>query len=116
MIMIMVPLNKVIASWMGRLQSNLMKATDFRVEINNEVLGNMKGIKLQAWEDSFQKRILSLRNVELKQLFRYVMANSISIMVRIYRCSFIYVFPFQLRLPCTSDRYKYGGTFGLFTV
>jgi ATP-binding cassette subfamily C (CFTR/MRP) protein 1 len=80
-IIIMVPVNKAIAAWMGRLQSRLMKARDHRVEINNEVLGNMKGIKLQAWEDSFQKRIMALRRIELKHLFRYVMANSFSIMV-----------------------------------
>ena len=44
----MVPLNKVIAAWMGRLQKRLMKARDRRTEINNEVLGSMKVIKLQA--------------------------------------------------------------------
>ena len=47
-IITMVPLNKVIAAWMGRLQKRLMKARDRRTEINNEVLGSMKVIKLQA--------------------------------------------------------------------
>jgi ATP-binding cassette subfamily C (CFTR/MRP) protein 1 len=60
-----------------------MTSRDLRADINNEVLGSMKVIKLQAWEGSFQKRILDLRKIELKQLFYYVMANSISItMVR----------------------------------
>ena len=80
-IFIMVPLNKVIAAWMGMLQKKLMKSRDLRVDINNEVLGNMKVIKLQAWEGSFQKRILALRNIELNQLYYYVMANSFSIMM-----------------------------------
>lgn len=80
-ILFMVPLTKVIATWTGKLQSKLMKATDHRVEINNEVLGNMKGIKLQAWEDSFQKKIMNLRKKELKRLFYYVLAKSFSIMV-----------------------------------
>ena len=81
---------------MGMLQKKLMKSRDLRVDINNEVLGNMKVIKLQAWEGSFQKRILALRNIELNQLYYYVMANSFSIMMvrvqhynhlRILRCS-----------------------------
>jgi len=80
-IIVMVPVNKFIAGWMGRLQKKLMKARDQRVDVNNEVLCSMKVIKLQAWEDSFQKRILNLRNIELKQLFNYVMANSFSIMM-----------------------------------
>lgn len=58
-----------------------MKARDGRVDVNNEVLGSMKVIKLQAWEDSFKKRIQDLRDIELKQLFNYVMANSFSIMM-----------------------------------
>jgi ATP-binding cassette subfamily C (CFTR/MRP) protein 1 len=80
-ICIMIPVNKLIAAWMGRLQRKLMRSRDLRVDVNNEVLGSMKVIKLQAWEGSFQKRILDLRKIELKQLYHYVMANSISIMM-----------------------------------
>jgi len=80
-ICIMIPVNKLIAAWMGRLQRKLMTSRDLRVDVNNEVLGSMKVIKLQAWEGSFQKRILDLRKIELKQLYHYVMANSISIMM-----------------------------------
>ena len=81
MIVIMVPVNKSIAGWMGKLQRNLMKARDRRVETNSEVLSHMKVIKLQAWEDSFQSKILELRRMELKQLFYYVMANSFNMMM-----------------------------------
>jgi ABC-type multidrug transport system fused ATPase/permease subunit len=80
-ICIMIPVNKVIAGWMGYLQKKLMKARDHRVEMNSEVLSNMKVIKLQAWEDSFQNRITDLRNKELKQLFYYVVANCFSMMM-----------------------------------
>lgn len=80
-IVVMVPLNKAIASWMGNLQKKLMKSRDMRVDMNNEVIGNMKEIKLHGWEDSFQERILVLRNVELRHLFHYVMANAFSIMM-----------------------------------
>jgi ABC-type multidrug transport system fused ATPase/permease subunit len=80
-IIVMMPVTKAVATWMGSMQKRLMHAKDQRVEINSEVLGSMKVIKLQAWEESFQDRILNLRNKELKQLLRYTLANSFSIML-----------------------------------
>ncbi len=80
-ILIMVPVNKIIAAWMGRLQKRLMVSRDERLNVNNEVLSSMKVIKLQAWEESFQKRILALRELELRQLLNYVLANAFSIMM-----------------------------------
>ena len=38
------------------------------VELVNQ---GMKVIKMQAWEESFQKRLLQLRDVELRQLWKY---------------------------------------------
>ena len=80
-ILVMIPLNKFIAGWMGRLQKSLMEARDTRVDVNNEVLSNMKIVKLQGWEKSFKTKILQLRDIELKHLFRYVMANVLSIVM-----------------------------------
>ena len=80
-ILVMVPLNKTVAGWMGRLQKKLMAARDHRVDVNSEVLSSMKVIKLQAWEDSFKKRILALRDLELKRLMHYVLLNAFSIML-----------------------------------
>jgi polyferredoxin len=77
-IVIMIPLTKYVAQWMGGMQKKLMKAKDARVELNSEVLSGMKVIKFQAWEESFQDRILSLREVELKQLLRYFVGSTIS--------------------------------------
>jgi ATP-binding cassette, subfamily C (CFTR/MRP), member 1 len=80
-IIIMMPVTKAVAKWMGSMQRALMAAKDKRVEVNCEVLGSMKVIKLQAWEESFENRILALRELELKQLWRYVICNSLSIML-----------------------------------
>lgn len=77
-ICIMIPVTKFIAQWMGGMQKKLMKAKDERVELNSEVLSGMKVIKFQAWEESFQARILALREVELQRLFRYFIGSSIS--------------------------------------
>lgn len=80
-ILIMMPVTKYVAKMMGRMQKELMKAKDVRVDVNTEVLGSMKVIKLQAWEESFQKRIMELRDFELRQLLRYMFFNSLTIMM-----------------------------------
>jgi ATP-binding cassette, subfamily C (CFTR/MRP), member 1 len=49
-----------------------------RVNLNSEVLSNMKIIKLQSWEESFKERILHLRSVELQTLFDYLIGRSLS--------------------------------------
>jgi ABC-type multidrug transport system fused ATPase/permease subunit len=41
----------------------------------------MKVIKFQAWEESFQKRILKLRDLELRQLLKYATLNCCSVML-----------------------------------
>jgi ABC-type multidrug transport system fused ATPase/permease subunit len=80
-IIIMVPVTKTVAKWMGSLQKRLMKAKDQRVEVNSEVLSSMKIIKLQAWEEPFMDRITTLRDAELHQLRQYIVANCFSIML-----------------------------------
>jgi ABC-type bacteriocin/lantibiotic exporter with double-glycine peptidase domain len=54
-IVIMIPVARFVAQWMGNMQKKLMKAKDIRVQVNSEILGTMKVVKLQAWEESFQK-------------------------------------------------------------
>lgn len=66
---------------MGSLQKRLMTAKDQRVELNSEVLGAMKIIKLQAWEGPFLERITKLRDEELYRLRNYIVANCLSIML-----------------------------------
>lgn len=80
-IVIMMPVTKTVAKWMGGMQKRLMAAKDARVEVNSEVLGSMKVIKLQSWEEPFQDRLLKLRRAELDRLFRYIVASSFSYML-----------------------------------
>lgn len=77
-IIIITPATKYIAQFMGYRQRILMKAKDRRVELNSEVLANMKVVKMQAWEGPFKQRILDLRSKELRQLFLYSAASSLS--------------------------------------
>ena len=66
---------------MGRLQKAVMVSKDGRVDVNSEVLGAMKVVKLQAWEAPFIERISNLRETELKHLFNYIIAQCASIML-----------------------------------
>ena len=80
-IVLSIPLTAVVAGWMGRLQKKLMKAKDERIEINNEVISNVKVVKLQAWEEPFQERIESLRSAELYRLLIYVLGRASSFLL-----------------------------------
>ncbi len=80
-IVMILPVTKYVAKWMGSLQKRLMAAKDKRVELNSEVLGSMKIIKLQAWEGPFIERITKLRDEELYRLRMYIIANALSIML-----------------------------------
>ena len=80
-IIVMIPLSKIIAEWIGRRQTELMEAKDKRIEVNAEVLSGIKVIKLQAWEESFETKILGLRKGELRKLSRYFVGAGVSDML-----------------------------------
>lgn len=48
-----------------------MKLKDDRMKITNEVFGQIKFIKVNAWEEFFYKRINDKRDLELNILTRY---------------------------------------------
>lgn len=56
------PLNTLIARYQKRMQRKLMKAKDARTRIMNEVLSNIKSIKLYGWEKAFAQKVLDIRN------------------------------------------------------
>lgn len=78
-ILLLIPTTKFIAAWLGRIQKKLMKARDERVALNNEILGAMKIIKIQAWEENFRDKLLKLRNYELYRLRKYFFTSAISV-------------------------------------
>ncbi len=65
--------------WLGRIQKVLMKARNDRVALNNEVLGAMKVIKIQAWEEDFRSKLIAKRNHELKRMRRYFVTGAMSV-------------------------------------
>jgi ABC-type multidrug transport system fused ATPase/permease subunit len=77
----MIPVTKAVAKYMGGLQRHVMISKDERVNVNSEVLGAMKVVKLQAWETPFIDRITKLRENELSCLLNYIVAQCASIML-----------------------------------
>ncbi|CAA7267383.1 unnamed protein product [Cyclocybe aegerita] len=64
-----IPLNTLIARILKRMQEQQMKNRDKRTRLMSELLANIKSIKLYAWEYSFIRKIMDVRNnQELKML------------------------------------------------
>jgi hypothetical protein len=77
-ILFLIPSTKTVTAYLGRIQKSLMKARDERVALNSEVLGSMKIIKIQAWEENFRRKLLELRDVELGKLKDYFFISAVS--------------------------------------
>ncbi|KAF7812963.1 ABC transporter C family member 10-like [Senna tora] len=67
-ILLTVLLNTPLAKLQNKFLSQLMVAQDERLKAISEALGNMKVLKLYAWENHFKKGIEKLRKVELNYL------------------------------------------------
>ncbi|CAE6434162.1 unnamed protein product [Rhizoctonia solani] len=73
------PLNTFIARVLKKMQGVQMKNRDKRTRLMSELLNNIKSIKLYAWEDSFIRRILTVRNEqELKMLRKIGVTTAVS--------------------------------------
>ncbi|KAF8879657.1 ATP-binding cassette transporter [Gymnopilus junonius] len=60
------PMNHYAGKVVVGAQENLMKARDERVALMNEILGGIRMLKFMAWERSFERRVLAIREKELK--------------------------------------------------
>ncbi|CAL8300312.1 unnamed protein product [Merluccius merluccius] len=75
---LMVPVNGLLATKARKLQIKNMKFKDKRLKIMNEVLNGMKILKLYAWELSFQTQVEGIRGQELKIMRKFAYLNSVS--------------------------------------
>lgn len=72
-----VPASALLARALKRAQERLMLLRDERIKVTNEALSGIKIIKLYAWEKSFEQKITSLRETELKGLWKYTVIATV---------------------------------------
>jgi hypothetical protein len=60
--LLVLPVSAVCMGKLSEMQEDLMKIKDERLKLTNEVLSNIKIIKLYAWEKSFGERIAAVRS------------------------------------------------------
>ncbi|XP_008584452.1 PREDICTED: multidrug resistance-associated protein 1 [Galeopterus variegatus] len=65
---LMVPINAVMAMKTKTYQVAHMKSKDNRIKLMNEILNGIKVLKLYAWELAFKDKVLDIRQEELKVL------------------------------------------------
>ncbi|KAF5894747.1 multidrug resistance-associated protein 1, partial [Clarias magur] len=65
---LMVPVNAVIAMKTKTYQVAQMKSKDNRIKLMNEVLNGIKVLKLYAWELAFRDKVSRIRETELRVL------------------------------------------------
>lgn len=76
---LMIPLNGVIARMMKKLQIVQMKNKDSRSRLMTEILNNIKSIKLYAWNTAFMNKLSHIRNdLELNTLRKIGATQSIA--------------------------------------
>lgn len=76
---LMIPLNGVIAKVMKTLQVKQMKNKDSRTKLMTEILNNMKSIKLYAWNTAFMNKLNHVRNdLELNTLRKIGATQSVA--------------------------------------
>ena len=68
----MAPLQFLVGTNARKLQKQVMKIRDKRMEVVNEVFGAMKIVKMYAWELSFGNKIAGIRDEELSVLRCYI--------------------------------------------
>ncbi|KAI6236711.1 hypothetical protein M3Y95_00187400 [Aphelenchoides besseyi] len=65
---LMVPLNKIIATQIGKMSISLMHFKDERLKLVTEVIRSIRTVKVSNWEAYFETRINEIRKQELKYL------------------------------------------------
>ncbi|XP_068114091.1 ATP-binding cassette sub-family C member 2 [Hyperolius riggenbachi] len=78
---LLVPINAVIATKSRSFQMKNMKNKDSRMKLMNEILNGIKILKLFAWETSFEKQVQKIREKELKNMLHFAYLFSVSLFV-----------------------------------
>ncbi|KAJ2847340.1 Transporter of the ATP-binding cassette (ABC) [Coemansia brasiliensis] len=80
-IIVLVPIQWKLVSIWSVYQSQLMKASDRRMSMMNEILQGVRIIKFFAWEPQFEQQVASVRGGELNVLRKRYLVFSYSILL-----------------------------------
>lgn len=69
---VLVPTQNWLAGAIGVTRRGMMRHTDERVKLINELLQAIRVIKLYAWEGAIEERVRTVRNEETSWLFAYL--------------------------------------------
>ncbi|KAF1981153.1 ABC transporter family protein [Aulographum hederae CBS 113979] len=106
---IMIPINGLIARLMKTLQKKQMKNKDSRTRLMTEILNNMKSIKLYAWTTAFINKLNYIRNdLELNTLRKIGATQAFanftwSTTPFLVSCSTFAVFVLTQKTPLSTD-------------
>ncbi|XP_075699212.1 ATP-binding cassette sub-family C member 2 [Rhinoderma darwinii] len=78
---LLIPINAVLATKSKSFQMKNMKNKDKRLKIMNEILNGIKILKLYAWEPSFEKQVQEIREKELKNMLHFAYLFSVSLFI-----------------------------------
>ncbi|XP_044142673.1 multidrug resistance-associated protein 1-like [Bufo gargarizans] len=67
-LVLVIPLNAYIAAKVKQLKKSHLKSKDQRIKLLNEILHGIKILKLYAWEPSYQKKVVDIRECEMEVL------------------------------------------------
>ena len=68
---LLIPVNAVVAAQMKKLQISQMSNKDRRTKLMDEILNGMKILKLYAWEKSFEGKVKKNVVVLVRSFFTY---------------------------------------------
>ncbi|KYO26377.1 hypothetical protein Y1Q_0016954 [Alligator mississippiensis] len=78
---LLIPVNAVLATKARAIQMKNMKNKDERMKIMTEILSGVKILKLFAWEPSFERRVGGIRERELKGLLHFTYLQAVSFFI-----------------------------------
>ncbi|XP_071994663.1 multidrug resistance-associated protein 1-like [Engystomops pustulosus] len=67
-LILVIPLNAYIAAKVKQLKKSHLKSKDQRIKLLNEILHGIKILKLYAWEPSYQRKVVDIRESEMEVL------------------------------------------------
>ncbi|KAF5400099.1 Multidrug resistance protein 7 [Paragonimus heterotremus] len=75
-LLVLLPLNRLFASQIGKYSKRLMHFKDARIKLMSELLPNMIAVKLACWERLLGSKVSEARSQELRALFGQKMLDA----------------------------------------